>query len=142
MDLLLKKICFRVLTHICSLPQSNPVALQALKYHACPAKRHITNIQHLLKLFQIDPLSLEDIPVTTKPPSYRLPIDIHIADSKEESIEDESKDEANIRIYTDGSCQNGMVGVAAVLHYPRNGVVRTPSRFLRFHLGSDKKYSI
>ena len=125
MDLLLKKICFRALTCICSLPQSNPVALQALKYHAHPAKRHITNIQHLLKLFQIDLLSLEDIPVTTKPPSYRLPIDIRIANSKEESLEDESKDEANIRIYTNGSCQNGMVGTAAVLYYPRNGVVRT-----------------
>ena len=68
MDLLLKNICFRALTHLCSLPSTNPVASQVSKYHACLAKRHITNIQHLLKLFQIDPLSLEDIPVVMNPP--------------------------------------------------------------------------
>ena len=120
MDLLLKKICFRVLTHLCSLPLTNPAASQVSKYHAHPAKRHITNIQHLLKIFQIDPLSLEVIPVTMKPPSYRFLMDTIIADSKEELLEDKSKDKANIRIYTDGSCQNRMVGAAAVLYYPRN----------------------
>ena len=135
MDPLLKKICFRTLTHLCSLPPSNPVASQVSKYHARLAKRHITNIQHLLKLLQIDPLSLEDILVTTKPPSYRFPMDIMIADSKEDSLEDKSKDEANIRIYTDGSCQNGMVGVAAILYYPRNGTICTTLRLLCFHLG-------
>ena len=29
---------------------------------------------------------------------------------------------------------NTMVGVAAVLYYPRNGVIFTPSRLLQFHL--------
>ena len=104
MDLLLKKICFRALTHICSLPLTNPVALQVAKYHTCPVKRHITNIQYLLKLFWTDPLSMENIPAMTKPPSYKLPFDITIANSKEELLEDESKDNTNIRIYTDGSC--------------------------------------
>ena len=96
MDLLLKKICFRALTCICSLPPTNPVALQASKYHTHLAKRHITNIQYLLKLFQFDTLSLENIPATTKSPSYKLPIDIVITNSKEESLEDKSKDEANM----------------------------------------------
>ena len=82
MDLLLKKICSRALTCLCSLPSTNPVALQVSKYHQHPAKKHITNIQHLLKLFQIDPLSLEDILAMTKPPSYRLPINIIIATEK------------------------------------------------------------
>ena len=129
-DLLLKKICYRALTCICSLPPTNPVALQALKFHTHPAKRHITNIQYLLKLYQFDTLSIENIPVMTKPPSYKLPIVIVITNSKEESLEDESKDEANIRIYTDGSCQNRKVSAAAVLYYSRNGAILTPSRLL------------
>ncbi|KAF8808247.1 hypothetical protein BYT27DRAFT_7027512, partial [Phlegmacium glaucopus] len=141
-DLLLKKICHRALTRICSLSSINPVALQAVKYHERPVKRHITNIQHLLKLFGINPSTLEDIPAATKPPSYRLPIDITIASSKEESIEEESKDEANIRIYTDGSSQNGFVGAAAVMYYPRNGIIYEPSRILRYHLGTDEEYSV
>ncbi|KAF8815585.1 hypothetical protein BYT27DRAFT_7017509, partial [Phlegmacium glaucopus] len=116
--------------------------LQAVKYYERPAKRHITNIQHLLKLFQINPSSLEDIPAVTKLPSYRLPIDIIIANSKEESIEEESKDDANIRIYTDGSSQNRFVGAAAVMYYPRNGTINAPSRILRYRLGTDEEYSV
>ncbi|KAF8804315.1 hypothetical protein BYT27DRAFT_7259301 [Phlegmacium glaucopus] len=73
---------------------------------------------------------------------YRLPIDIVIAESKEESIEKESRDDANIRIYTDGSSQNGYVGAAAVMYYPRNGIISEPSRILRYRLGTDEEYSV
>jgi len=58
-NLLLKKICHRALTSICSLPSFNPVALQATRYFERPANRHLRNIQHLIKIFRIDPSTLE-----------------------------------------------------------------------------------
>jgi len=81
-------------------------------------------------------------PAVSRPPAYQLPLDISIADSKEESIEQESKDDANVRVYTDGSCQGGSVGASAVLYYPQNGSLGDPVRILRCQLGSDTKYSI
>jgi len=75
MKLLLKKICHQAATHICSLPLTNPVAIQAQAYHDCPASKHPTNIQCLLKIFNLDPLAIEKIQASTKPPNHRLPID-------------------------------------------------------------------
>ncbi|KAF8807109.1 hypothetical protein BYT27DRAFT_7099039, partial [Phlegmacium glaucopus] len=141
-DLMLKKICHQALTRICALPPTNPAALQALKYHDRPARKHLTNIQHLLKIFGIDPSVMEDIPAAAKPPSYKLPIDIVIANSKEESIEEEARDDATIRIYTDSSSQNGFVGTAAVMYHPRNRVILEPSKVLRYRLGTDEEYSV
>ncbi|KAF8803168.1 hypothetical protein BYT27DRAFT_7033472, partial [Phlegmacium glaucopus] len=141
-NLLLKKICHRALTRLCSLPPTNPVASQVMKYHCRPATKHLTNSQHLLRIFKIDPSALEDIPAASKPPGYQLPIDIVIADSKEQSIEDEQKDKASIKIFTDGSSQNGFVGGAAVMYYPRDGTIHEPSRILRHRLGTDKEYSV
>jgi len=70
-DLLLKKICHRALVRACSLPITNPVAMQVLKYYEWPANKHVTNIQHLLQLFSIDPTLMEDILAATRPPNYR-----------------------------------------------------------------------
>jgi hypothetical protein len=103
-NLLLKKICFRSLLKICTLPPSNPVSVQALKYYRKPAKTHCTNIQTLLTMFGVDPTSLEMVPAVTNSLAYELPLEIDIADSKEEAIEQEAKDEAGTRIFLDGSC--------------------------------------
>jgi hypothetical protein len=86
-DLLLKEIFFRSLLRICILPPSNPVSVQALKYYRKPAKTHHMNIQTLLTMFGVDPTSLETVPAVTNLPAYELPLDINIADSKEEAIE-------------------------------------------------------
>ena len=142
MSLLLKKICFRSLLRICSLPKTNPVSLLVAKCHRRPAKTHRTNIQQLRELFNLDPTIFAAVPAVSRPPAYRLPIDILIADSKEEAIEQESRDDANIRIYTDGSCQEGSLGASAVMYYPQNGTLSDPERVLRCHLGPDTKYSI
>jgi len=61
-----------------------------------------------------------------------------IAESKEESIKEEAKDNSDIKIYTDGSGFKGSVGAAAVLY--RKGV-KEPEKILRFHLGSLKKHT-
>jgi ribonuclease HI len=142
MDLLLKKICFRSLMRICTLPASNPVSSQAVRYFTKPAKSHRTNIQQLLTLFGTDPLILEVVPVVTRPPVFDLPLDISIADSKEEALEQEAKDPADIRIYSDGSCQGGYVGASAVLYQAQNGIIDNPVNVLRCQLGPDTEYSI
>jgi hypothetical protein len=57
MDLLLKKMCYRSMIRICTLPPTNPVSHQAVKYFVTPARTHKTNIQKLNEIFDIDPTS-------------------------------------------------------------------------------------
>ncbi|KAF8800974.1 hypothetical protein BYT27DRAFT_7027242, partial [Phlegmacium glaucopus] len=142
MDLLLKKICHQALTCICSLSPTNPVVIRAINYYCRLARKHLMNIQHLLKLFRLDPTTIEDIPSAAKPPSYKLPIDTVIANSKEESLVDELADRATIRIYTNGSGQNGFIGAAAVMYYPMNGIINEPARILQYRLGTDEECSV
>jgi hypothetical protein len=78
---------------------------------------HHTNVQKMIELFNIDPTVYETVPAVSRPPVFQLPIDVLVADSKEEALELELKDAANMKIYTDGSCQNGTVGASAVLYY-------------------------
>jgi hypothetical protein len=74
------------------------------------------NIQTLLTMFGVNPTSLETVSVVTNSLAYELPLDINITDSKEEAIEQEAKDEAGTRIFSDRLCQNGSVGASAVLY--------------------------
>lgn len=142
MDLLLKKICYRSMLRVCTLPPTNPVSRIAIKYSMFPAKKHRANIQQLLELFDIDPLVFETVPAVSRSPVFQSPLEISVAESKELAIEQEAKDKAAIRVYTDGSCINGSVGAAAVLYLAQNGVITNPFSILRCHLGPDTKYSI
>lgn len=68
-------------------------------------------------------------------------MDILIADSKEEAMEQEAIDAASIKIFTDGSSQNGFVGASAMLYYPQKGILINLTRIMQCQLGLDTKYS-
>jgi hypothetical protein len=117
---------------ICTLPPSNPVYDQAIEYFVKPSRTHCTNVQKMTELFDIDPTVYETVPAVSRPPVFQLPIDVLIADIKEEALKQELKDAANMKIYTDGLCQNGSVGASAVLYYiQEGGAVGNPVQILR-----------
>jgi ribonuclease HI len=58
-------------------------------------------------------------------------------------LEQELKDTANIKIYMNGSCQNGTVGASAILYYTQKGsTVGNPAQILCCTLGLDTKYLV
>jgi hypothetical protein len=67
-----------------------------------------------MELFKVNPMVFEVVLAVSRPLVFQLPVDVHI---KEEAIEQEAKDDASIKIYTDGSYQNGSVRPAAILYY-------------------------
>jgi hypothetical protein len=142
MDLLLEKICYRSMICICTLPPTNPVSHQAVEYFVMPARTHKTNIQKLNEIFDIDPTIFKTVPAVSRPPVFRLPKDVFIMDSKKEVIEQEAKDNANMKIYTDGSSQNGFIGASMVLYYTQKGIIGNLTMTLRCWLGPDTKYSV
>jgi len=95
-------------------------------------------LQKLIECFRIKPRQFEMIMPDPWPPTYKRAFTTTIAETKEELIKDEGKDESEIRIYTDGSGFEGNAGVAAVFY--RKGV-KELVKILRYHLGSLKKHT-
>lgn len=135
---MLECICHSAVVRTATLPRSHPLRDIIRGYSTTPAKTHLTPLQKLIERFKIKPQHLETISPTTIPPTYKRIFTTTIADSKDESIKEEAKDDSDIRIYTDGSGFGGSVGAAALLY--RKGA-EEPEKVLPFHLGSLKKHT-
>jgi ribonuclease HI len=140
----LEYACFRNALRICTLPANNPVAKIAKNAKANRAKRHQPNICKLLTMFNLVPETIEKI----RPPAFTssdaLPATIVIDTTRENSIASELNDrttarnENQIRVYSDGSGQNGKIGAAAVLY--KEGEV-APAKTLKYHIGNDTHHT-
>jgi hypothetical protein len=62
---------------------------------------------------------------------------VRVADTKEKAKDEEEKDRARVRVYSDWSGMEGRIGAAAVLY--RNGELKAVKRF---RLGSDKHHTV
>src|SRR6267142_276480 len=80
-------------------------------------KRHHGPLQKLARLDDYDIRNMEKIPIMAHNPSQAecLPFQISIADNKETSVKDTETMKEEIRVYMDGSTQEGKVGAAAIL---------------------------
>ncbi|KAF7773567.1 hypothetical protein Agabi119p4_5734 [Agaricus bisporus var. burnettii] len=140
----LELTCFRNALRICTLPANNPTAKIARNAKANRAKRHQPNLCKLLNTFNLEPDRIEKI----RPPAFTssdpLPATIIIDSTREDSIANEARDREengynnHIRVYSDGSGQNGTIGAAAVLFKDGNDV---PVKTLRYQLGSHAQYT-
>ena len=70
----------------------------------------------MIEKFKIRPKHFETIRPDPRPPTYNRAFTATIADSKEDSIKEEAKDDSDIRIYMDGSGFGGNIGATAVLY--------------------------
>jgi len=139
MDLLLKKICHRSSVRLCTLPSSNLASQQLNHYMRHPAKKFITNTQHMLNIFDLNPKRIEKITPFSHFVSQLLPFTTHLSASKEELVEQEAADNSVIQVYADSSRLDGNVGAAAVLFRTQSV---NPDKTLWFKLGSDRDYSV
>jgi len=137
-NLMLECICHSAVVRTATLPASHPLQSMIRGYSKTPAKTHLSPLQKLIKRFKIRPRHFETIRPDPRPPMYKRAFTVTIANSKEESIEEEAKDDSDIRIYMDGSGFKGNVGAAAVLY--RKGT-KELEKVLCYHLGSLKKHT-
>jgi len=82
---------------------------------------------------------MEKIPTKPRNPAQigKLPFSVRIPDSKEASIAEDRNATEVIKIYSDGSAQEGKVGAAAVLI-----CAGRPNRVLHYHLGSESEHTV
>ncbi|KAF9441199.1 hypothetical protein P691DRAFT_595018, partial [Macrolepiota fuliginosa MF-IS2] len=138
LQLTLDKICHRNITHICTLPGTNPLARIARRCVARPDKRHLSNLQILLGRYNLNPVDIE----TIRPPAFTsadpTPTHTEIAETRADSISNEKADTNRYKVYSDGSGQNGQVSAAAILIEEGNPA---PTRILQYHLGTTKEHT-
>lgn len=133
----IKKACVLAAACIALMPQTHPLykpARRAAKF----VKRHRAPLHHIMKAMGRHPNDMETIAIVWHPPDWRCPFKITIDGTVEEAEERERHNEAEIRIYSDGSGHKGRIGAAAVL-YRR---FRREVRVLRKCLGSDKDHTV
>ncbi|KAF5386185.1 hypothetical protein D9615_002532 [Tricholomella constricta] len=129
-DLLMDKICHRSAMRIASLPEAHPLHKRIRNCTRYKVKRHRSPLHNLTDIYHLDPDDIETINPVRQLPTYQHPFTTHIAETREESLQENRDSEAHIKIYTDGSGYKGQAGAAAILIADD----RTPTK-MQYHLG-------
>jgi len=138
LELQLDAICHRAMIRLATLPKSHPLQKITLSAANHQPLHHKNQIHQLMAIYQIPMWRMETVSTTRRDPGKRLPYVVEIADTREESREEDETDEAEIKIYTDGSSKEEGVGAVAVL--TREGVEGAKEK--RKHLGKRKRYTV
>jgi ribonuclease HI len=134
-----EKHIFRSAIRIATLPPEHPLHKPAKKCANRATKRHRSTLHDLMQAFNIKPNLLETLTTTGGNPAtrYKRPFKIDITSDKEASIKADADGKEKIKVYSDGSAQEGKVGAAAILIRPGK-----ETRKLHFHLGSTDRHTV
>ena len=133
----IKLICQATATQIATLPRSHPIAESALRAAQYNQNHHPSLLNHIMHISKIKPNTLETIDTLRRSPRWQSPIETEILPTKEAALHAEKEREANVKVYSDGSGQDGHIGAAAVLVYGH----REP-KVARHYLGPDTKHTV
>jgi ribonuclease HI len=135
-ELLMQEVCHRAALRLITLPKAHPLHRPV---HTCTqrmVKRHPSPLHKILHALNHKPDKYETIYPIAQPPKASQLFTTDIAQSREDSKEDDKANMDNAKIYTDGSGREGGVGAAAVMY---KGGKR--SKALRYHLGTTAEHT-
>lgn len=132
MELLLRKICHRAVVRLCTLPDNHPLRRYIIATKETMAMTHLSPIDYLIANYRLDLEFFKPIGPDTSNPARMHSYKISIAETQDKSMEKESKDNANYKVFTDGSGYDDNAGAVAVI-YKKND--DTPFKSLKYHLG-------
>ena len=122
---------------LATLPTTHPLYKPVTQAAGRFVKRHHSPLHELMHKFKLEPKRMEKIEVARQGLKWEPDVAIRITENKEKAKEEDLADEADIKVYTDGSGYEGQIGAAAVLY--RNGVLKKKRRLL---LGSSKHHTV
>ena len=133
------KQCHRAATRIATLPPAHPLHKPAKKCAARAVKRHASPLHKLMSVYGVRPSDTESIRAAPRNPatSHKRPFTVSIPADKEASTMEDKQATEVVKVYTDGSSQDGKVGAAAVLKRADQ-----PTRKLHFHLGPSTHHTV
>jgi ribonuclease HI len=135
----LDKLYHQAAARMATLPHSHPIMKIFQKSSKCRVKRHRAPLHQLTSAYNLTHEDFETITVAGHNPALmgKQPFRTDIQDSKDSSKETDKQAPENIKIYTNGSAQDGKVGAAAIM--TRDGKTL---RVLHFHLGTADKHTV
>ena len=139
MHLEIEKHCGRVALRLATIPTKHPLMKAVQKCTKNKVKRHRSPLHHLASAYKVDPGGYEKIQAVGTNPAQigKEPFQTLIPSSKEESKTTDAQAPEHIKVYTDGSAQNGKVGAAAIMI--RDG--KTIDK-LHYHLGKVEEHTV
>ena len=134
-----EKHLFRAAIRIATLSPQHPLHKPAKTCANRRIKRHRSPLHDLIQTFNIKPGLLETITTTGGNPAtrHKRPFKTETPRDKESSVKADKEGKESIKVYSDGSAQDGKVGAAAVLI--RAG---KETRKLHFHLGTTEQHTV
>ena len=137
-ELALHKAIHRATIRLLTLPRSHPVHSITQEVKDNPPGKHASPISNLIKIYRLSQTKLETITPTVQYPRTVSNFEVSIPGSRKESIKEEKNDNADYKVYSDGSGLNGGIGAAAILY--KKGQF-TPITKLKLFIGSSKKHN-
>jgi ribonuclease HI len=136
---IISKLCHRAFTRMAMLPKEHPLYKPVNRKKTRTTKRHRGPIHNLARTYNLDVRNVEKIPTAVRNPSKigKLPFQISIPASKEDSIQEAANISEEIQVFADGSAHGGKVGAAAILSRTNH-----PDRVLHFYLGHESEHTV
>lgn len=137
--LIVEKWCYRAAIRLATTPPDHPLYKPVNTSKSRFIKRHRSPLHSLFSHTTFDPKCVEKIPAKPRNPAHvgKLPFKVSIASSKEASITEDRNALDAVKVYSDGSAQDGNVGAAAILICPGH-----PNRTLHYHLGPESEHTV
>jgi len=140
----LRKLCFRSMLRIVTLPTMHPLSKGAqAAFNYCEKrqferwKHHPSPLHRLMNEFQVNPTKMEKILPMHHYLKWKADIETHIVHNMEEAVKEDAAAGEEWRVYLNRSVVDDGVGGAAVLM--REGVEVMERRF---HLGTKKEHTV
>ena len=114
-ELLMHRVCYRATIRLTMVPDSHPLHKPMLTCACRPMKSHLSPIHTLLPVYNIKPADYEIFSSASWPPNSTCKLTTNIVSSRDESKEADLVDDTALKIYTDGSGQDGMASATAIL---------------------------
>ena len=133
----IRKVCYSAALRIATLPQTNPIGKAARRAARHHVKRLPSPLHNIMAMLQVHPDEIEKIQPVRKHPHWKSAIETVIPENKDQAETRELNNEADIRVYSDGSGYEGGVGAAAVLYRGFR-----PMKTLHYYLGTLDEHTV
>lgn len=141
---ILRSHCHRATLRLATLNSDHPLHKGVASAHQYVAKHDFTKQKRLPSLihklfceFKIDPNTTKTILPICHYPMWTPDIEAQIAESKEKSLEEDTRAGEELRVYSDGLIIDGGVGGATVMMEGERRI-----RESRFHLGKEEEHTV
>ena len=136
--LTLQKACHSATIRHLTLPDTNMIHHVIKDFVLHPSTTHLSPHFKLIIFFQVTNHNIETIIPTTPLPPPNTMINTLINNSRESSIQSKASDDADFKLYADGSCYNNGISATAVL-YKKNAI--QPLKTLQLFSGSPEEHN-